>query len=496
MEITKVTADSRQVVPGALFVAVRGENFDGHAYLMEAAVKGAAALVGERGDPDYGVPYFQVRDSRVGLANLSAAWHGFPARKLIMIGVTGTDGKTTTSSLLFEILRHAGHSIGMITSVQAQLDAKILDTGLHVTTPEASELQGLLAEMVEAGITHCVLETTSHGLAQHRVAACEFDIGVLTNITHEHIDYHGSFEAYRDAKTMLFKELSDDALKENGPERIAILNRDDASFEYVRRATGVRQVSYGLSTDAQVRATEVQASTAGLTFNLTFKEHQQGIFSPMIGEYNVMNCLAAAATAIEGLGISFEGARKGILSMKGVPGRMEKIDLGQPFLALVDFAHTPNSLSQVLNVARKLTRGKVIVVFGSAGLRDREKRKMMARISQKLADLTILTAEDPRTESLDGILSEMAEGAQSGGGVEGEDYVLVPDRGEALRAAVRHASAGDVLLACGKGHEQSMCFGDTEYPWDDRVALRAALSEGMGVPGPAMPELPTGEGIS
>ncbi len=491
VEITKVTADSRQVVPGALFVAVRGETFDGHAYLQEAVGKGAAALVGEGVAPEYSVPYFQVRDSRIGLANLSAAWHGFPARKLIMIGVTGTDGKTTTSNLIFEILRHAGHSIGMITSVQAQLDATILDTGLHVTTPGAIEVQGLLAEMADTGITHCVLETTSHGLAQHRVAACEFDIGVLTNITHEHIDYHGSFEAYRDAKTMLFEALIDVALKENGPERIAILNRDDASFEHVSRATGVRQVSYGLSTDAQVRATEVQASTAGLTFNLNFKDHQQGIFSPMIGEYNVMNCLAAAATAIEGLGISFEDTRKGILSMKGVPGRMEKIDLGQPFLALVDFAHTPNSLSQVLNVARKLTRGKVIVVFGSAGLRDREKRKMMGQISQELADLTILTAEDPRTESLDDILSEMAEGAQSAGGIEGDDYVLVPDRGEALRAAVRHASAGDVLLACGKGHEQSMCFGDTEYPWDDRVALRAALSEGMGVPGPAMPELPT-----
>lgn len=494
VEITKVTADSRQVIPGALFVAVRGENFDGHAYLQEAVGKGAAALVGEGVDPDYGAVYFQVRNSRIGLANLSAAWHGFPARKLIMIGVTGTDGKTTTSNLIFEILRHAGYSIGMITSVQAQIDANILDTGLHVTTPGASEVQGLLAEMVDSGITHCVLETTSHGLAQHRVAACEFDIGVLTNITHEHIDYHGSFEAYRDAKTMLFKALSEGALKENGPERIAILNRDDASFEYVHRATGVRQVSYGLSKDAQVRATEVQASKAGLTFNLTFKEHQQGIFSPMIGEYNVINCLAAAATAIEGLGISFEETRKGILAMKGVPGRMEKIDLGQPFLALVDFAHTPNSLRQVLNVARKLTRGKVTAVFGSAGLRDREKRKMMAQISLELADLTILTAEDPRTESLDDILSEMAEGARSAGGIEGEDYLLVPDRGEALCLAVRRAGAGDVLLACGKGHEQSMCFEETEHPWDDRVALRAALSEWMGVPGPVMPELPTSEG--
>jgi UDP-N-acetylmuramoyl-L-alanyl-D-glutamate--2,6-diaminopimelate ligase len=408
-----------------------------------------------------------------------------------MVGVTGTDGKTTTANLLFEILRSAGINAGLITSVHAQIGSRLLETGLHVTTPDALEIQKLLAEMVESGCTHCILEATSHGLAQHRVAACEFDIGVLTNITHEHLDYHGSFEHYREAKAVLFKGLAQRVSKDVTPDKRAILNRDDPAYEYIESISVVPHATYGLSVGADYQASAIETSLKGLNFHVSSQKVEMDFYSPLLGEYNVMNCLAAIATAVDGLSISVEDVHRGIRSMAGVPGRMERVDLDQEFLAFVDFAHTPNSLEQVLNAARGLGQGRLIAIFGSAGLRDPDKRKMMARVAVELADLSVFTAEDPRTESLESILEEMAEGARGVGGVEGVDFVRIPDRGEAIRWSVGQVGAGDVLLLCGKGHEQSMCIGEVEYPWDDRVALRAALSESLGIPGPEMPVLPT-----
>jgi UDP-N-acetylmuramoyl-L-alanyl-D-glutamate--2,6-diaminopimelate ligase len=490
-EITKVTADSRQVVPGALFVAIAGDRQDGHQYLPQAVIQGAEVLVGEEPDPLLGVPYIQVEDSRLALAHLAAAWHGYPARKLIMLGVTGTDGKTTTTNLIYKILEAAGICAGMITSVNAVIGDRILDTGLHVTTPGPLEVQAYLAEMVAAGLTHCVLETTSHGLIQHRVSVCDFDIGVVTNITHEHLDYHGSYQAYMDAKSRLFASLIQSHPKPMAPLRTAILNRDDASFESLRHVTRVREVGYGLKAGADVVGEEVELSPKGISFVAKGPWYQTPVHSPLIGEYNVYNCLAAFATTVEGLNLSPEEAAQGISNLAGVAGRMERIDEGQPFVAMVDFAHTPNALKLALHSAHQLTSGKIIAVFGSAGLRDREKRRMMAAVSVELADLTVLTAEDPRTESLEDILDEMASGAERQGGQEGVNFWRIPDRGDALRFAVRQAQEGDLVIACGKGHEQSMCFGEVEYPWDDRVALRAALTELLGTQGPEMPTLPT-----
>jgi len=352
-------------------------------------------------------------------------------------------------------------------------------------------VQRYLAEMVEAGTTHVVLEATSHGLAQHRVTGCDFDIGVVTNITHEHLDFHGSYEAYRRAKARLFDLVAQAAPKPHGEIRLAVLNRDDASFAYLREWVRVRQVTYGLHPQAEVRAEEVRFTPQGLFFTAVGPGFRVPIASSLVGDYNVSNILAALTATVVGLGIDPEAARAGVAAVRSIPGRMERIDLGQDFTAIVDFAHTPNALRRALETARRLTQGRVIAVFGSAGLRDRAKRRMMAEVSAQLADITILTAEDPRTESLDVILAEMAAGAEAHGAVEGETYYRVPDRGEALRLAVRLARPGDVVLACGKGHEQSMCFGEIEYPWDDRTALRAALAELLGVEGPPMPYLPT-----
>jgi UDP-N-acetylmuramoyl-L-alanyl-D-glutamate--2,6-diaminopimelate ligase len=491
LEITKVTADSRQVAPGAMFVAVRGMQTDGHRFLRDAVRRGAAVLVGEEPNAEYGVPYLQVPDSRHALAQAAAAWHDYPARKLVMIGVTGTDGKTTTSNLIYQILQCGGIQAGLITSVNAIIGDRTLDTGLHVTTPGPLEVQAYLAEMVQAGLTHCILETTSHGLAQKRVAACEFDLGVVTNITHEHLDYHGSFESYQAAKAQLLIGLAQSAPKAIAPERTAIINRDDESYDYLHQVTTVPQVSYGRQANADVRARQIQIGPEGLRFRVEGREYSQAVQCSLLGAYNLSNCLAAFATAVEGLGTDPEIAAQGIEAFKSVPGRMERIEMGQSFIAIVDFAHTPNALAKALETVRQLTEGQVIAVFGSAGLRDREKRRLMAKVSIRHADRTILTAEDPRTESLGDILEEMAAGARAEGGQEGIDFWRIEDRGEAIRFALHLAKDGDVVIACGKGHEQSMCFGETEYPWDDRVALRAALAEMLGVERPRMPQLPT-----
>lgn len=491
--ITGISIDSRLVKPGNLFVALVGGHADSHQYIPLAIQNGAAAVMGcEKMNKSIGVPYIRVEDTRPALAWVSAAFYRFPARSLRMVGVTGTDGKTTTSSLIFQILLAAGLRAGIISTVNAVIGDEVFDTGFHVTTPESPEVQQYLARMRAAGLTDVVLEATSHGLAQDRVTACEFDIGVVTNITHEHLDYHGTYENYRAAKARLLVGLGTTATKASAVEPLAVLNRDDISYEYLHELTPVRQVSYSLSPGADVWAEDLETSPAGTRFTVHSARWSFPVESSLVGKYNVSNCLAAIAATVEGLHIPWQSARDGIRQLPGVPGRMEVINLGQVFTAIVDFAHTPNALRQTLITARNLTRGRVIVVFGSAGLRDREKRRMMAEVSAELADISIFTAEDPRTESLSGILAEMAAGAESQGAIEERTYWRVADRREALRMACRMASAGDLVIACGKGHEQSMCFGETEYSWDDRTAMKAALSELLGKPGPEMPFLPTG----
>ncbi len=492
--VSGIAIDSRQVKPGDLFVALIGGNADGHGYISAAVANGAAAVIGSKpaGEVDSTVAYIQVEDTRNALAHLSAALNGFPARSMTVIGVTGTDGKTTTCNLIYQILLAAGLKAGIISTVNAVIGGRVIDTGFHVTTPEAPEVQAYLRQMKEAGVTHVVLEATSHGLAQHRATACEFDIGVVTNITHEHLDYHGSYEGYREAKAMLFRHLESTVEKACSNPRLAVLNRDDRSFEFLDGLVKGRKATYSLKRGADVSAEGIRYDPSGLHFTAVLPSGDRVLVdSELVGAYNLANILAALTAAMVGLGIAPQAARAGILATRSIPGRMEQIEMGQDFLAIVDFAHTPNALKVALETARQMTSGRVIAAFGSAGLRDREKRRLMAEVSARLADVTILTAEDPRTESLDDILAEMAGAASAQGGVEGETFFRVPDRGEAIRLGVRLARPGDLVIACGKGHEQSMCFGETEYHWDDRTAMRAALAERLGLDGYSMPYLPT-----
>jgi len=513
--ITGISIDSRAVKPGHLFVAMKGSSLDAHDYIPKAIENGAAVVVGDRELSGLSVPYIQLNNSRRALTWIAAAFYDWPGRQLRVIGVTGTDGKTTTTNLIYQILLAAHIKAGMISTVNAVIGDEVLDTGFHVTTPDAHDVQRYLAKMVEAGLTHVVLETTSHGWAQYRVDACEFDIGVVTNITHEHMDEHGSYENYRAAKARLFESLEKTSEKPHGNPRLGVINRDDLkSFDFLNKLIRVNKLNYGLGENTNVHAMDISYSPSGIHFMAKSKDFEVPVTSKLVGAYNVSNCLAALTATVYGLGIRPEIAAQGIASLEGIPGRMERIDMGQNFTAIVDFAHTPNALKVALEAAREMLvspplpageglgrraepveavrqNPRVIAIFGSAGLRDKAKRRMMAEISAELADLTVLTAEDPRTESLDGILEEMAAGARSKGGHEGETFWRIPDRGEAIRFALRLAREGDIVLYCGKGHEQSMCFGAREHLWDDRTAMRAALSELLGIDGPQMPYLPT-----
>ena len=498
VSIASITHDSRRVGPGTLFVAYRGVNLDVHRYLPDAFARGAAAALVERpiaelrSELQLPEDAVLVRAPEVRRARALAAstLYGHPSRDMIVVGVTGTDGKTTTSTLLHAMLTAAGRRVGLISTVAARVGQDALDTGLHVTTPEAEDVQRYLALMREAGTEIAVLETTSHGLHQHRVTGVDFDLAVLTNITREALEYHGSFEAYREAKAELFRMVAAGGEKA-GVRPCAVLNADDPSYALLSSIPVARQLSYGLEAEADLRAEALESGPRGLRFRALTPAGAIEIRSRLGGRYNAANILAAMAAA-QALGAPLAALAAGAAGLAGVPGRMEPVEAGQPFRAIVDFAHTPNALDAALTAARELAgpEGRVIAVFGCAGLRDPSKRAAMGRVAARRAELSLITAEDPRTEDLDAIIDAVARGLLAQGARELPNADVLPegarpprqpvfwrepDRFEAIRLACAAAREGDVLMLCGKGHEQSMCFGDVEYPWDDRSALHAAL---------------------
>lgn len=504
IDLTDLVEHTAEVTPGACFVARVRTGSDGHPYIPQAIERGASLIVGQHPPESLGfaipehVPYVQVADTAVFVAWLAAAWYGFPSREMTIIGITGTDGKTSTCNLLFSILRTAGHKTGLISTINAVIGDQEEPTGLHVSTPEAPAVQRYLRRMADVGTTHVILESTSHGLAQHRVTAVDYNVAVVTNITHEHLDYHGSYEAYVAAKARLFELVAQGAQAHGGAEiHTAVLNRDDSSYAPLAQIPVSQQISYAIdqpATPATVQATELVFGVAETTFTAVspLLPAPLPIRSPLVGKFNVSNMLAALSTAV-GLGIHPTHIKNGLESVPSISGRMQRIDEGQNFLVIVDFAHTPNALARAIEATRPMIppTGRVITVFGSAGKRDVEKRRLMAEISAQTADISILTAEDPRTEPLEAILEMMAEGCRRYGGIEGESFYRVADRGRAIYHALTLAQPEDVVLVCGKGHEQSMCFGTTEYPWDDRDATRAALRAFLAQHSPPDLGLPT-----
>lgn len=472
------------MMPGDCFVARVRPYSDGHPFIEQAIERGAALVIAQVSAESLAlsipntVTYWQVPDTAVVLSWLAAAACDFPGAQMTVIGVTGTDGKTSIANLLYEIFVAAGFKTGMISTVKAVIGNHEEPTGLHVTTPQAPEVQRLLRRMVDDNVTHCILEATSMGLAEHRVDTAFFDVAVVSNVTHEHLDYHGDYAAYLAAKARLF-DLATSA---------GVINRDDESYNHLLAADLPQTVTYSLEQpdSADISALNIRYSASETQFDLIIDGQAIAVTTPLVGRFNIYNMLAAAGAAYT-LGISTAQIKQGLETIEVISGRMERIDCGQPFLVVVDFAHTPNALAKAIAAARGMTDGRIITVFGSAGRRDVAKRRMMAEYSAELADLTILTAEDPRGEPLDAILAMMADGCLSRGGIEGATFWRIPDRGRAIYHALSLAHADDLVLICGKGHEQSMCFIATEYPWDDRDATRSALNAHLS--GESAPDL-------
>jgi len=489
--VTGVTHDSRAVRPGMLFVAVPGLRVDGHDYVPAAIEAGAAGVIVERPIPGVAAPQVVVVAARPALGSAAAWWFGDPSRELTVIGITGTDGKTTTAYLAVSALEAAGLRTGMIGTIATRIGGRTDDHAEHATTPEAPELQAALRAMVDAGDEIAVIETTSHALALDRVVGVVYDVAILTNITHEHLELHGSWEAYREAKLSLFDRLrgARGVQKPRPVPATAIVNLDDPSaglFVGTARDAGASVITYGTEPAADIRATRISEDREGVHADIVMPSGDATIDLRLAGRFNVHNALAVVALG-DALGLDAERVRQGLAGLAVVPGRMERIDLGQPFGVVVDFAHSPASLTTVLDLlapSAAARGGGVIAVFGSAGERDTAKRPQMGRIAGERARLVVVTDEDPRGEDRDAILDEIARGAEAAGRRRGHDLLLIADRRAAIAAAFDAARPGDIVLLAGKGHERSIIGPDGELPWHERTVAEELLIElGHAAPG-------------
>jgi UDP-N-acetylmuramoyl-L-alanyl-D-glutamate--2,6-diaminopimelate ligase len=464
-EVTALAYDSRRVAPGTLFFAVPGVHVDGHDFVEDAIGQGAIGVVVERELAGVSVPQLVVDRTRRALADAADEWFGRPSQQLRVIGVTGTDGKSTVVALTAEMLWACRWHPGQIGTVSIGIFDDLEPNEDRNTTPEALELQELLARMVAAGNDSVVMEATSHGLALERTRNCRFDVGVVTTVSSEHLEFHGTLENYRAAKARLIEEAP-----------IAVLNADDETYGYFRERARDRVVTYGIDAEADVRAGNLEADAGGTRFHVESPRWHGDVRLPLIGRFNVSNALAGLAV-LEALGLDVGHASHALETTAGVPGRMQSIDAGQPFGVIVDYAHTADSLHKLLTVLRPLATGRLIVVFGSAGERDPTKRAPMGRVAATDADVVVVTDEDPRLEDPRAINEAIADGARSAGARDGERLWVIDDRREAIARAMGIAKQGDLVLLAGKGHETSIFYGTEKRPWDDRTVARQALAD-------------------
>jgi UDP-N-acetylmuramoyl-L-alanyl-D-glutamate--2,6-diaminopimelate ligase len=470
--ITDVQYDSRLVTPGALFAALRGGYVDGHDFVANAVERGAAAIMVEREMP-VDIPQVVVADSRADLAPVAARFFGNPSSELRVIGITGTDGKTTTSYILDHILRSAGRKTGMIGTVSIRIGDETVDHETRQTTPESVDIQRMLRQMVDAGVSDAIVEATSHGLDLHRLDHTRFEIATVTNITQEHLEYHRTIEAYWRAKARLFERVCT-----VGGD--AVVNLDDAGARSVLPYCGGcrRTLTFSLSDPTvDLRAEVVESGLRGSRGGLHAGRTTYPFGLPLMGAFNVANSLAALGTAMAA-GVELGDAVDALRTVPPVPGRMTAVDAGQPFGVIVDYAHTPESLEKVLRLLRSLrSDGRLIVVFGSAGERDPIKRPIQGRVAAELADIAIITNEDPRFEDAEAIIGEIAAGAIDAGAVEGETMRRVVERRDAVAVAFDLARTGDTVLLAGKGHERSIMWNGVKHPWDEVAVAYEELAK-------------------
>ena len=467
--VSGITDDSRKVEPGHCFVAVPGFRQDARRFIPEAVQRGATLVITEGAAlPDVGVAQVLVPSARAALGRAADAYYGHPSRQLTVVGITGTNGKTTTSYLVEALLQARGLKTGVIGTIQYRIGDRALPAGQ--TTPDALALQSMLASMYAEGIGGVAMEVSSHALALARVDELTFDVAVFTNLTQDHLDFHGTLDDYRRAKRRLF-ELLEGSPK---PGRAAVVNSDDPSAAEMTRGLTVPVLRFGLGPGAAVRASEWASTLEGVRVVAATPRGPMELRSPLMGEHNVMNLLGAVATGIA-LGLTPATIAQALGRVGTVPGRFEQIRAGQPFLVVVDYAHTPDALARVLSTARKLTRGRLGVVFGCGGDRDRGKRPIMGEIAAQLGDRIWVTSDNPRSEPPEAIIDEIVAGIRRAG-LDERRYARQADRRAAIAEALGWAQAGDTVVIAGKGHETYQIVGSAVLPFDDRAVARHILA--------------------
>ncbi|RXT15002.1 UDP-N-acetylmuramoyl-L-alanyl-D-glutamate--2,6-diaminopimelate ligase [Ammoniphilus sp. CFH 90114] len=465
MEITGISTDSRKVKPGNLFVALRGNTVDGHDYIEQAHANGAIAFLVEE-DQDVPDVTIKVSDTTRALAILADQFYNHPTSKLQLIGVTGTNGKTTVTHLVEQILNNAGCATGIIGTIQMRMGDYTEE--VKNTTPDALELQRMFAIMVERGATHACIEVSSHALEMGRVWGCNFTSGIFTNLTQDHLDYHQTMDNYRHAKSLLFSQLGNIY---NDKRKFAILNMDDPSAARYRKMTAAQVITYAIDQEADVRALDISIGAGGTSFTLRTFKGEVTIEMKMMGKFSVYNVLAAtAACLVEGITLS--QIKESIEQMTGVPGRFEPVDEGQGFAVIVDYAHTPDSLENVLTTAREFTKGKLYCLVGCGGDRDRTKRPIMGRIAAEQSDYVIFTSDNPRSEDPKAILDDMLQGVTEKSTAV---YECIIDRKQAIEKAIALATSGDCIIIAGKGHETYQIIKGQVLDFDDREVASFAI---------------------
>lgn len=471
VEITGLQTDSNKVKPGDLFFCITGLKNDGHDHAPMAAEKGAAALVVQRELEGVALPQLIVRNTRHALAALAAFQYGYASKRLRMIGITGTNGKTTTTYLIDRILADYGASVGVIGTIKMKYGGN--DYPMSGTTPGALDLQRYLHDMAEAGTEYCVMEVSSHALEQGRVLGCDFRTAIFTNLTQDHLDYHLTMENYRAAKGLFFSRLGNSYAADPAERKYAVLNADDPASAEFARLTAAETILYGIDHEADVRATGMVMTGRGTKFHVETFRGETDIQLQMVGKFNVYNALAAISAALAE-GIPLEHIKRSLESVKGVEGRVEAVDAGQSFAVIVDYAHTPDGLENVLLAVKEFAEGRVLCVFGCGGDRDRTKRPIMGRIAAKYADQIIVTSDNPRSEKPEDILRDI-EQALIEDRIDPERYVIIADRRAAIQKAIDMASSKDVVLIAGKGHETGQIIGSQTFDFDDRIVAAESI---------------------
>lgn len=477
-EIFDVQYDSRKVGKGALFIAIKGEKADGNLFVEQAVEKGAVAVVTDSSELVFRISAtaIYVPNAREALARISAAFYDQPAAKLKVVGITGTNGKTTTSYLMESVLSEGGLNPGVVGTINYRYAGKMFPA--PNTTPESLDLQRLLNDMVESSVKAAVMEVSSHALSQERVGGCLFDVAVFTNLTQDHLDYHITMERYFEAKARLFTDFIDEG-------KTAVINMDDPKGKDLSKRALGRVIGYGIKgrgIETNIYPKDIKLGVEGIEGTLATPSGEIKIKSSLIGEFNLYNILAAVGAGV-GLGLPVDVIERGITALKNVPGRLERVDAGQPFAILVDYAHTPDALERVLSTIRGLTDKRIITLFGCGGDRDRGKRPIMGRIAAEYSDIVIVTSDNPRTEEPLKIIEDITSGVggQYSKGHKGSGVRVIPDRREAITEAIKEAREGDVVLLAGKGHEDYQIVGTEKIHFDDREeAIKAVKGRSGG----------------